>query len=87
MPAEANWEPLTNVIASAETAGYTVSKSQLWRLTSAGIVGEPKVESRGRSLGKESHYPVGCVNAIPLHIRDFFDGVIEFAHPTPAPSS
>lgn len=60
MPAtEPNWEPLPNVIASVETAGYTMSKSQLWRLTSAGIVGEPKVESRGRSLGKESHYPPG----------------------------
>lgn len=59
MPTEPNWEPLPNVLASVETAGYIMSKSQLWRLSSAGIVGEPKVESRGRSLGKESHYPPG----------------------------
>ena len=59
MPTEPNWEPLPNVLASVETAGFTMSKSQLWRLSSAGIVGEPKVESRGRSLGKESHYPPG----------------------------
>jgi hypothetical protein len=57
-------ESLPTVLAAVEAAGYVVSKPQLWRLVSAGIIGEPNVESLGRGRGKDSHYPPGTIERV-----------------------
>src|SRR5438132_8314502 len=57
---DAVWEPVEELLAAADAAGFRVSRPQLRRWQQAGMLPPPTQRGLGRARGTAVRYPVGA---------------------------